>query len=219
MREEINLNHMEPSPRELLTDRQRQVLDFIRRAIRADGFPPTVRDIAGHLGIISLNAIRRHLQALEKKGFIVVEPGKSRGIRIVGDDGESLVDVGESRVPLLGHIAAGPFSTAVEDVEDHFLMDPGYWGDTAEVFLLRVRGDSMSPRLEPGDLVAVHRQSHASPGDLVVAIVDDEATVKELVMTRQGTFLLHPANPAYDDIPLGPGFSINGKVIGLIRKF
>jgi len=194
-----------------LTARQEQVLEFIKKSIDTDGFPPTVREIAGFLEIVSLNAVRRHLQALEKKGYLEIEPGKSRGIKLFQDD------VHWPQLPIVGKIAAGPMTTAVEDVEGQVVVDPDFWGDTRDMFLLRVRGDSMYPKLEDGDLVVVRRQPFADPGSLVVALMGEEATVKQLVK-KDGRFYLHPLNPAYPDIPIESGFSINGLVVGLIRK-
>jgi len=198
-----------------ITGRQKQVLDFIRQTIDQRGYPPTVRDIASHLDIISLNAVRVHLSALEKKGFISVEANTSRGIRLLLEEG---VTPPSSVVPMVGRIAAGPLSAAIEDREGGMVMDQEYWGNTDELFLLRVKGDSMEPHIHQGDLVVIRRQATANPGDVVAALIDDEATVKQLINSG-GILRLHAFNPAYPDIEVGDNFKINGKVTGLIRKF
>jgi len=197
-----------------LTDRQRQVLDFIRDTIGQKGYPPTVRDIANHLDIVSLNAVRRHLKSVEKKGYIHVEPGKSRGIKILDEDSGEL----GAKLPIVGKIAAGPLSTADEDIEGHVVVDPDFWGEPESLFLLRVKGDSMEPYITEGDMVVVRRQSYADPGEIIVALVENEATVKQIVL-KDTRYFLHPFNPVYEDMPTGEDFRINGKVIGLIRKY
>ena len=198
-----------------ITDRQKQVLDFIRESVEDQGYPPTVRQIAAHLDIVSLNAVRRHLQALEKKGHIRVEKGRSRGIQLLE---EVQSPVQENYAPLVGRIAAGPLSMAFEEREGEVMLDPEVWGESDELFLLRVKGDSMEPHIKEGDMVVVRRQPYADSSDVVVALVEDEATVKQF-MVSDGKYILHPFNPAYEDIPTGENFRINGVVIGLIRKY
>ncbi|MCE1246899.1 MAG: transcriptional repressor LexA [Firmicutes bacterium] len=204
-----------PGGKGKITGRQKQVLDFIRHTIDMRGYPPTVRDIASHLSIISLNAVRVHLSALEKKGYISVEANTSRGIRLLLEENPQIPS---SVIPLVGKIAAGPLSAAIEDREGGMVMDQEFWGSTDELFLLRVKGDSMEPHIHPGDLVVVRRQQNADPGDIVAALIEDEATVKQLVKSG-GKLRLHAFNPAYQDIEIGDNFKINGKVTGLIRKF
>lgn len=197
-----------------LTDRQRQVLDFVRDAIEQKGYPPTIRDIADHLDIVSLNAVRRHLKAIEKKGYIHVDPGKSRGIKVLDE-----ISMGpQVKVPLVGKIAAGPFSIADEDIEGHLIVDPDFWGEPEDLFILRVKGDSMKPHIKEGDMVVVRRQSYADPGEIIVALVENEATVKQIIL-KDTRYFLHPFNPAYEDMIAGEDFRINGKVIGLIRRY
>ena len=197
-----------------LTARQLQVLNYIRECHEDQGFPPTVRQIASHLDIVSLNAVRRHLQALEKKGYVNVEKGISRGIQLV----EGMQSEASNSIPLVGRIAAGPLSMAEEEIEGKIVMDRDLWGNSSDLFLLTVKGSSMEPDIQEGDMVVVRRQPYANPFDIIVALVDDEATVKQLLVNK-GKYFLHPINMAYDDIPTGEGFRINGVVIGLIRKF
>lgn len=197
-----------------LTARQEQVLNYIRECQEEQGFPPTVRQIASHLNIVSLNAVRRHLQALEKKGHVNVEKGISRGIQLL----ETVQHETSNSIPLVGRIAAGPLSMAEEEVEGKIIMDPELWGNPEDLFLLTVKGNSMEPDIQEGDMVVVRRQPYANPFDIIVALVDDEATVKQLLINK-GKYFLHPINRAYDDMPTGEGFRINGVVIGLIRKY
>jgi repressor LexA len=203
-----------PGGKGKITGRQKQVLDFIRQTIEERGYPPTVRDIAAHLNIISLNAVRVHLASLEKKGCISVEANTSRGIRILTEEGE----LPQVSIPLVGKIAAGPLSAAIEEIEGSMVMDQDFWGSTDDLFLLTVKGDSMEPHIHQGDLVVVRRQPNANPGDIVAALIDDEATVKQLAQSG-GKYRLHAFNPAYNDIEVGDNFRINGKVTGLIRKY
>jgi repressor LexA len=200
----------------LLTDRQEKVLEFVKDFLEAEGYPPTVRDIAKSLNIVSLNAVRRHLLAIEKKGRIRLEPGKSRGIQIL-EEPEKQIDE-ERKIPILGRVAAGPLCPAEQDIEGYLDIDPSFWGNSDEIFLLKVKGDSMFPKMEDGDLVVVRKQSSAECGSLIVAVDgDNEATVKQLIK-KDGRYLLHPLNPLYKDIETDESFSINGLVIGLIRK-
>jgi repressor LexA len=207
-----------PTSKGKITARQKQVLEFVRNFIQRDGFPPTVRDIASCLKIVSLNAVRRHLLALEKKGYLRLEPGKSRGIQLLDELEQSSIEPEDwKKIPIMGKVAAGPLATAEQDIEGYVSIDPDFWGSNDEMFFLRIDGDSMYPRMEEGDLVMVRRQSYAEPGNLVVALENDEATVKQLI-NRDGKYFLHPINSAYNDIELNSSFSINGVVIGLIRK-
>jgi repressor LexA len=201
-----------------LTARQKQVLEFIRNFIGREGFPPTVRDIAGTLKIVSLNAVRRHLLALEKKGYLRIEPGRSRGIQLLDQVDKNTFEPADwKNVPIMGKVAAGPLTAAEQDIEGYLSVDPNFWGGSDDMFLLRISGNSMYPRLEEGDLVMVRRQAYAESGSLVVALENDEATVKQLI-TKNDRKYLHPINPAYSDIELSGTFSINGVVVGLIRK-
>ncbi|MCD4782968.1 MAG: transcriptional repressor LexA [Candidatus Eremiobacteraeota bacterium] len=211
---EYNESGSENKDRGNLTDRQSQVLGFIRATIEQKGYPPTIRDIANHLDIVSLNAVRRHLKSIEKKGYIHVEPGKSRGIKLLDEVSSSQ----QAKVPLVGKIAAGPFSLADEDIEEHLIMDPDFWGEPEDLFLLKVKGDSMEPHIKEGDMVVVKRQSYAAPGEIIVALVENEATVKQIIL-KDTRYFLHPFNPAYEDISTGEDFRINGKVTGLIRRY
>jgi repressor LexA len=194
-----------------VTPRQKEIFEFLLDFIEERGRPPTIREIASHFRIVSLNAVRVHLKALEKKKFISLEKGCSRGITI------TRLEHGQPELPLVGKIAAGAPLLAVEHREDSAVLESSFWGSDKNLFLLRVSGDSMSPYILDGDLVVVKPQTDASAGDIVVALIDGEATVKKL-MHRSGRIVLHPLNRAYEDMEPQEDVTINGKVVGVIRK-
>jgi repressor LexA len=199
-----------------LTDRQREVLDFISDWIRKRGYPPTLREIGGHFGIRSTNGVNDHLRALEKKGFLHREDLKSRALRpLVTED-----DVVE--VPVLGKVAAGQPMLAVPNYEDTVKIDRFFIGQNREVFALRVKGDSMiEAGILDGDYVFIRKQLHASPGEVVVAMLGDEATVKRYY-PEGDTIRFEPANSAMGPIIVRKrdfrSVNLLGVVIGVYRK-
>jgi repressor LexA len=197
---------------ETLTTRQAQVLDLIKRHINDTGYPPTRADIAQELGFRSPNAAEEHLKALARKGAIEMIPGTSRGIRLPEQLG----------LPVVGRVAAGNPILAQENIEDHVDIAAGFFRPRAD-FLLRVRGDSMiEVGILDGDLLAVHKTSEAANGQIVVARVDDEVTVKRLQRTRQrNKVLLVPENASYPAIEVDLAtqeFHIEGLSVGVIRQ-
>jgi len=195
-----------------LTPRQAQILDLIRRHIDETGYPPTRADIAGELGFRSPNAAEEHLKALARKGAIQMIPGTSRGIRLPDMPG----------LPVVGRVAAGDPILAAENIEDHVDLPAGFFRPRAD-FLLRVRGDSMRDiGILDGDLLAVHKTPEAANGQVVVARVDDEVTVKRLQRTRQRQrILLLPENAEYEAIEVNlatQAFHIEGLSVGVIRR-
>ncbi|TAJ10003.1 MAG: transcriptional repressor LexA [Nitrospirae bacterium] len=198
-----------------LTNRQELILNFVEQYTAAHHYPPTLREIADHHGLSSLNGVKKHLSALAKKGRLVRKAGARRALHLTRD--ASQVD-GVS-VPILGRIAAGPPLLAEEQVLDRVVLDRSLvrWD---RPFLLRVKGDSMvGAGILDGDHVLVKAQDQAEPGELVVALLDDEATVKRLARTADG-YELQPENPKYAPIPLtpdGPVVRILGKVQGVLR--
>jgi len=195
-----------------LTPRQAQVLDLIRGYISATGYPPTRADIAQELGFRSPNAAEEHLKALARKGAIEMIPGTSRGIRLPEPVG----------LPVVGRVAAGQPILAEEHIEDRLDVAPGIFRPRAD-FLLRVRGDSMvDAGILDGDLLAVHRTPEAANGQIVVARIDDEVTVKRLQRTRQRhRVLLIAENPNYAPIEVDLArqpFVIEGLSVGVIRQ-
>ena len=199
-----------------LTDRQREVLDFITSSIRKRGYPPTLREIGSHFGIRSTNGVNDHLRALEKKGFLHREDLKSRALRpLVTDD--DMVDV-----PVLGKVAAGQPMLAVQNYEDTVKVDRFFIGQSREVFALRVKGDSMiEAGIFDGDYVFIRKQLQATPGEIVVAMIGDEATVKRYY-PEGDTIRFQPANAAMAPILVRRrdfrSVNLLGVVIGIYRK-
>lgn len=193
-----------------LTRRQAEVLDVIRSHIADTGYPPTRADIASELGFRSANAAEEHLKALARKGAIEVIPGTSRGIRLPGGNG----------LPIIGRVAAGSPLLAVEHIEDTCDVPPSLFSPRAD-FLLRVRGDSMTGvGILDGDLLAVHKTSEARDGQIVVARIEDEVTVKRLQRPRRDQVLLLPENEDYEPIEVDlrrQELVIEGLSVGVIR--
>ena len=211
-----------------LTDRQQAILDFVRERIGRDGLPPTWAEIARAFGFRQTRAAQKHLQALEAKGYLALLPGTARGIRLtdIGNmrSGTAPAGVRNGRpaqvsLPILGRVAAGRPIGADAQVEKHLIVDRVMFSPTPD-YLLRVRGDSMrDDGIFDGDLVAVHRTADARDGQVVVARVDGEVTIKRLQLRRGGVRLL-PRNPDYPPIEVAPGqdFAIEGVYCGLIRE-
>ncbi len=197
---------------ERLTNRQAQVLDLIKQHITDTGYPPTRADIAAELGFRSANASEEHLKALAKKGAIEIIPGTSRGIRLPEDSG----------LPVIGRVAAGNPLLAVENIEKHINVAASFFHPRAD-FLLRVRGDSMSEiGIVDGDLVAVHKSQEAATGQIVVARVNDEVTIKRFQRGRnRSKITLLPENKNHQPIEVDLSrdeFSIEGLYVGLMRQ-
>ncbi|MGE5386352.1 MAG: transcriptional repressor LexA [Betaproteobacteria bacterium] len=192
-----------------LTPRQQEILDFIRNTLEVLGAPPTRMEIASAFGFASPNAAEDHLKALAKKGAIVLEPGSARGIRLVEQLG----------LPLIGSVAAGSPILAVENMQGRYALDAHLFSPRAD-FLLKVRGLSMiDAGIFDGDLLAVHRTQEARDGQIVVARLQDEVTVKRL-KRHPGQVELIAENPDYESILIDlpeESFAIEGIAVGLIR--
>ncbi|MEX2488674.1 MAG: transcriptional repressor LexA [Pseudomonadales bacterium] len=194
-----------------LTPRQDQVLNFVKSYLEETGYPPTRADIARELGFKSANAAEEHLKALARKGAIEMIPGTSRGIKLPDTEG----------LPIVGRVAAGSPILAQEHVEDHCEIPPGFFRPRAD-FLLTVQGDSMiEAGILDGDLLVVHKTRTAENGDLVVARIDDDVTVKRLKKTRSKyQILLMPENRDYSPIEIDlrhQELVIEGIGVGVIR--
>jgi repressor LexA len=190
-----------------LTPRQREILDFIRNTLEVLGAPPTRAEIATAFGFASPNAAEEHLKAIAKKGNIVLEPGSARGIRLVEQLG----------LPLIGFVAAGSPLLATENQLGRVQIDSTMFSPKAD-YLLTVRGNSMTGvGILDGDLLAVHRTTEARDGQIVVARLADEVTVKRL-KKRDGKIELLAENPDYDPIPVDDSLVIEGLAVGLIRN-
>lgn len=198
-----------------LTDRQQAILDFIREKVAADGAPPSLAEIAAAFGFPHRSAAHKHVQALEAKGALSLLPGKARGIRLAvpARSRERAL-----RLPVLGRVAAGAPIGADAGIERHLVLDPFLFRPRPD-YLLRVRGDSMREEgILDGDLVAVHRTPEARDGQVVIARLDEEITIKRLKLGKDRLWLL-PRNPDYDPIEVAPGqdFAIEGLYCGLLR--
>ncbi len=201
---------------EKLTDRQRQILEFIRHEVDAGGMPPTVAEITTAMGVSSTNGIRGHLQALERKGVIELIPNASRGIRLVGSQEAEQAPPG---LPIVGQVAAGSPILAQEHIEDYCRVGDDTFHPGAD-YLLRVKGESMRDvGIYDGDLLAVHRASTADNGQIVVARIEDEVTVKRLQVKGHIAYL-HPENPAFEVIKVNmkkQPLDIEGIAVGVLR--
>lgn len=201
----------------MLTARQRQAYDFICTFIGAHGYSPTLQEIAGALGIVGNLGVLRHLQALERKGYIRRTVGSSRAIVLVG----AATDVVPAlRLPLVGAVRAGAPQEAIEDREGEVLVDPALVR-SADSFVLRVRGDSMiEAQICDGDLAVVRPQASAENGEIVVALIDGEATLKRFYR-EEGRIRLQPENRLMAPIYIAgteEEVVIVGKVTGLMRR-
>jgi len=203
----------------MLTATQQRVYQFIIDWKINRGFPPTVREIAEGLGFKSLNNVRQHLQLIEKKGFLRISSGKARGIDVTTQFGKVANDNG-IEVPLVGRVAAGTPIVAEENIEGTITLDRTLFkGDG--LFTLRVRGESMQDiGVFDGDIAVVKQQQTASNGEVVVAIVDGEATLKRF-FKKNDSIVLHAENPNFRDIVVTSpkNVLIAGRLVGMIRKY
>lgn len=204
-----------------LTLRQRQVLDFIDTEIRHRGYPPSVREIGEAVGLSSPSTVHAHLAALQDKGYLRRDPTKPRAIEVALETqtGAAISRSPVRHVPLVGDVAAGTGVLAAENVEELLPLPEDFTGE-GELFMLRVRGDSMiDVGIFDGDYVVVRAQPTAENGDVVVAgIPGEEATVKTFAR-RRGKVVLRPANPAIDEMVFDPDdVRVYGKVVTLLRR-
>lgn len=206
--------------RKKLTARQQEIYDFIAQAIRNNGYPPTIREIMVAFGIASTNGVRTTLTALEKKGYIRRTAMLSRSIELT-DYREASLSGDVREVPVIGRVAAGEPILAMENIDRTLAVDSGFV-PRGDVFALKVEGDSMRDAgIFDGDFVLARQQESAHQGEIVVAVIGEEATVKRYY--REGSHVkLMPENDAYQPIVLGKNhesFRIAGKIVGLMRSF
>ncbi len=202
-----------------LTTRQKEILNFISQFIEKHKFPPTRSEVSAHFGFRSPNAAEAHLRALEKKSVIGIERGAARGISLLPLAADELPPSANTPLPLVGRVAAGSPLLAQENIEDEYRVDPSLFPQKPH-YLLRVEGMSMQDAgILDGDLLAVHRTPEAHNGQIVVARVDDEVTVKRF--RRQGSLvLLLPENPDFEPIEIDlrrQELAIEGLGVGVIR--
>ena len=193
-----------------LTHMQQKIYNYIAACVQKQGYPPSVREIGDAVGLRSPSTVHFHLKHLEEAGVIIKGAGKGRALALTEPP------VPKNHVPVLGSVAAGNPILAEECIEDYLPFDAG--GRDEEYFALRVRGESMlNAGILPGDLVVVHRQENFREGDIVVALFEDEATVKTLHRDNGHIWLL-PENPEYQPID-GEGAALLGRVVAVIRRY
>ncbi len=202
-------------------DKQKKIIDFVNRHHAEKGYPPSVREICQAVGFKSTSTVHAYIKKLEEDGQISKDATKPRALKIIDESGKNLEgfisDQEIDNVPVLGKITAGAPILAVENIEETFPIPVQYLENSAS-FMLKVRGDSMiNAGILDGDYILVKQQSTADNGDMVVALIDEEATVKTFYKEK-GFYRLQPENPAYEPI-IVKNLSILGKVIGLFRKY
>lgn len=199
-----------------ISNKQREILEYIKHEILNKGYPPAVREICEAVDLKSTSSVHSHLETLEKNGYIRRDPTKPRAIEII-DDNFNLTRREVVNVPLLGNVAAGQPLLAVENIENYFPI-PVEFMPNAEAFMLHVKGESMiNVGIYDGDQILVQKQSDARNGDIVVALVDDSATVKTFYK-ENGHFRLQPENDTMEPI-IVENCEILGKVFGIFRLF
>ena len=197
-----------------LTERQKEIVDLIRSDLETKGFPPTRADIAKTFGFKSPNAAEQHLRALERKGVISILSGASRGI--------VLRDANDRGTPIIGLVAAGQPVLAQENIEDSLKIPTKMFKNKAD-YLLRVKGNSMIELgIHEGDLIAVKKERECKNGQIIVARINDEVTVKTFRTNEEGMIILEPANEDFPNITINPveeEFFLEGICLGVIKKF
>ena len=197
-----------------ISTKQREILEYIKQEILNKGYPPAVREICEAVGLKSTSSVHSHLETLEKNGYIRRDPTKPRAIEII-DDNFNLTRREVANVPILGKVAAGQPLLAVENIENYFPI-PVEFLPNADTFMLTVKGESMiNAGIFDGDKILVQSQSDARNGDIVVALVEDSATVKTFYK-EDGYYRLQPENDTMDPI-IVKECSILGKVFGIMR--
>ncbi|SHK83129.1 transcriptional repressor LexA [Fibrobacter sp. UWH4] len=214
---------LENSKRKELTSRQEEILEYIKKYAKENRMPPTVREIGNHFEISSTNGVRSILAALIKKGYINRSPRLSRGIEVIDNDKSGNVAEAPSNtieIPIVGRVAAGTPILAVQNLEGTVTIDRDFLACRSDVFALRVKGDSMiNAGIFDGDLIFARQQKTAERGEIIVAQIENEATVKYYHPLADHVEL-RPANPRYRPIIVknDKDFTIAGKLIGVMRK-
>ena len=203
------------------SDKQKKILDFVNRYLIEKGFPPSVREICQAVGFKSTSTVHAYIKKLEEEGSLTKDATKPRALKILDESSKNLEGYVANQeidnIPVLGKITAGAPILAVENIEDTFPI-PVQYLENATTFMLRVKGESMlNAGILDGDYILVKQQNNANNGDMVVALIEDEATVKTFYKERDH-YRLQPENPDYEPI-IVKELSILGKVIGLFRKY
>lgn len=200
----------------ILTSKQAQILDYIKKVLRDKGYPPSVREICAAVELSSTSTVHSHLNNLEKKGFIRRDPTKPRTIEVLGEEHDWLTD-NASAVPIIGKVTAGEPILAIENIEEYFPL-PNHMARNEDIFMLNVSGMSMiNAGILDRDQIIVKQQESAQNGDIVVALLGDEVTVKRFFKEKD-YIRLQPENDAMAPI-CSKNVKILGKVIGLFREF
>ena len=216
-----------------LTERQQEILAFIQQFREESGYPPTLREIGKKFGISSTFGVKRHLDALVKKGYLNVESNASRGISLLRNDeiearynnkeesNDNIIERNDvfSRIPIVGRVAAGSPILAIQNIEGSVVVDPAFMKKSENSFALRVKGDSMINKgIFENDLVIVVPKKEVVNGEMIVAMLDDEVTVKTFELKNNKVRLI-PANEKYRPIEISGEreFSVVGKVVGVVR--
>ncbi len=212
-----------------LTERQEEILLYIKQFLESNGYPPTLREIGKRFNIASTFGVKRHLDALAKKGYLNIESNASRGITVYKDSDKSINFMSSfagaerdfRKVPIIGRVAAGTPVLAVENWEGSVVVDSSFIKRSENCFALKVKGDSMiNAGIYENDLVIVSARQNVVNGDIIVALIEDEATVKTFE-NKNNKIRLMPANEKYKPIEVSElrEFSIAGKVVGVVRWF
>lgn len=207
-----------------LTERQESILNFIRQFVQETGYPPTLREIGRNFGISSTFGVKRHLEALVKKGFLNIETNASRGITLLKNTLtlEKPIPAADDlfvKIPVVGRVAAGLPVLAVENIDGSMIIDSSFIKNAINTFALKVQGDSMiNAGIKEGDFVIVSQEVNPKSGDIIVALLEDEATIKRLLV-KNGQIILYPENENYKPILINEmeSFKIVGKVRGVFR--
>ncbi len=200
-----------------ISSKQEQILNYIKENILDKGYPPTVRDICAAVGLSSTSSVHAHLNTLEERGYIRRDPTKPRAIEILDDEGFNLSRREIVNVPIIGTVAAGQPILAEENITDYFPVPPEYLTNN-QTFMLKVKGDSMiNAGILYGDTIIVEQTNTAKNGDIVVALIEDSATVKTYYK-ENGHYRLQPENDTMEPI-IVDDLMIIGKVIGLFRSY
>jgi repressor LexA len=206
-----------------LTDRQQEILSFIHQFRDENGYPPTLREIGKRFGISSTFGVKRHLDALVKKGYLNIESNASRGISIVHDEPSNIINLDNNeifrKIPIVGRVAAGSPILAMENIEGSIVIDSAFMKKSEDCFALKVKGDSMiNAGIFENDLVIVAPRGEALNGDIIVAMIEDEVTVKTFEKKNDNIKLI-PQNENYKPIEVNElkEFKIVGKVTGVVR--
>jgi repressor LexA len=204
-----------------LTERQQEIMDFILKEVEKKGYPPSVREIGEAVGLSSSSSVHAQLEKLEQLGYLRRDPTKPRAIEVLygggSDSFQERLFKDMINVPIVGAVTAGEPILAEQNIQDYFPI-PKDFTRTEDVFMLRVKGESMiNAGIFDGDLVIVNKESIASNGEIVVALLEDQATVKRF-FKEQNHIRLQPENDSYEPI-IATDVQILGKVVGLVRKF